>query len=193
MLRSTRGPLLTWIKYVIVAFGLQPPCGFPGGPAVYLPPADGHFLNREKLMGKIETTLKAEITRLSRRETKGLISKTVAELRRLRQRVAALERELRAIKAARAEEKAKTKIKAATETVVGEQTVRMSPRLIRSVRNRLGISQAKLAKLVGVSTLAVGNWELGKTKPRPESKARIAALRHLGRRETRRLLGGQGI
>ena len=144
-------------------------------------------------MGKIETILKAEITRLSRRETKGLISKTVAELRRLRQRVAALERELRAIKAARAEEKAKTKIKAATETVVGEQTVRMSPRLIRSVRNRLGVSQAKLAKLVGVSTLAVGNWELGKTKPRPESKARIAALRHLGRRETRRLLDGQGI
>ena len=140
-------------------------------------------------MGKIETTLKAEITRLSRRETKGLISKPVTELRRLRQRVGALEREIRAIKAARADEKTKTKIKAATETVVGEQTVRMSPRLIRSVRNRLGISQAKLAKLVGVSTLAVGNWELGKTKPRPESKARIAALRKLGRREARRLLG----
>jgi DNA-binding transcriptional regulator YiaG len=139
-------------------------------------------------MGKIETTLKAEIIRLSRHEVKGLISKPVTELRRLRQRVGALERELRAIKAARAEEKTKTKIKAATEIVVGEQTVRMSPRLIRSVRNRLGISQAKLAKLVGVSTLAVGNWELGKTKPRPESKARIAALRKLGRREARRLL-----
>ena len=54
-------------------------------------------------MGKIETTLKAEITRLSRHETKGLISKTIIELRRLRQRVVALERELRAVKAARAD------------------------------------------------------------------------------------------
>jgi DNA-binding XRE family transcriptional regulator len=139
-------------------------------------------------MGKIETTLKAEITRLSRRETRQLISKAISELRRLRQRLAGVERELQAIKAARAKEKATIKIKAVREPVLGEQTVRMSPRLIRAVRNRLGISQAKLAKLVGVSTLAVGNWELGKTKPRPESKARIAALRKLGRREARRLL-----
>jgi len=69
-------------------------------------------------------------------------------------------------------------------------TVRMSPTLIRSLRNRLGISQADLAKLVGVSTVAVGNWESGKSKPRPESKARVAALRGLGRREIKRLLAG---
>jgi DNA-binding transcriptional regulator YiaG len=139
-------------------------------------------------MGKIETTLKAEIIRLSRHETKGLISKTIAEGRRLRQRVVALERELRAMKAARANDKATMKIKAATGTVAGDQVVRLSPRLLRSLRARLGISQADLAKLVGVSAVAVGTWETGRSKPRPESKARIAALRGLGRREVRRLL-----
>jgi len=36
--------------------------------------------------------------------------------------------------------------------------------------------------------VAVGNWESGKSRPRDESKARIAALRSLGRREVRRLL-----
>ena len=64
----------------------------------------------------------------------------------------------------------------------------MTPRLIRALRSRLGISQAELAKLVGVSTVAVGQWESGRSRPRAESKARIAALRSLGRREVKRLL-----
>ena len=139
-------------------------------------------------MGKIETIFKAEIIRLSRRETRQLTAKAVAELRRLCQRVSALERELRAVKAARAEEQATMKIRAATETAAGEQGVRLSPRLLRSLRVRLGISQAELAKLVGVSTGAVGFWEAGRSKPRTETKTRIAALRSLGRREVGRLL-----
>ena len=145
-------------------------------------------------MGKVETVLKAEIARLSRRETRRLMTKHVEELRRLRRRVAELEHDVRALKAARAEEQVRTKIRAATETVAGGQaaTIRMTPRLIRSLRNRLGISQAELAKLVGVSTVAVGQWESGRSRPRPESKARIAALRSVGRREVRRLLTEPG-
>ena len=141
-------------------------------------------------MGKVETVLKAEIARLSRRETRRLMAKHVDELRRLRRRVTELARDVRALKTARAEEQVKTKIRAAAETVAGAQatTVRMSPMLIRSLRNRLGISQAKLAKLVGVSTVAVGQWESGRSRPRSESKARIAALRSVGRREVKRLL-----
>jgi len=143
-------------------------------------------------MGKIEMVLKAEIARLSRREARRLMTKHVEELRRLRRRVAELEHEVRSLKAARAEEQVKTKIRAVTESVAGAEvkTVRMSPKLIRALRNRLGISQAELAKLVGVSTVAVGQWESGRSRPRSESKARIAALRSLGRREARRLLGG---
>jgi DNA-binding transcriptional regulator YiaG len=153
-----------------------------------LPVTGCHDYKWEELMGKIETTLKAEITRLSRHETKGLISKSTVELRRLRQRVASLEHEVRALKASRAEDQTRTKIRTATETVAGEPAVRLSPRLIRSLRSRLGISQAELAKLVGMSTVAVGSWESGKSKPKSASKARIAALRSLGRREVRRLL-----
>lgn len=141
-------------------------------------------------MGKIEAVLKGEITRLARREAKALMGKHVDELRRLRKRVVSLERGIGAMKTALAQEQAKRKVTKAVETVAGEKgpTIRLSPRLIRSLRSRLDISQAELAKLVGVSTLAVGNWELGKAKPRAESKARIAALRSLGRREARRLL-----
>ncbi|NLX59556.1 MAG: helix-turn-helix transcriptional regulator [Phycisphaerae bacterium] len=143
-------------------------------------------------MGRLEATLKAEISRLARKEVRAMIAKPAEEVRRLRQRVASLERDLRSAKAARAEERAKAKVRTAVQAVASNETptVRMSPTLIRSLRNRLGISQADLAKLVGVSTVAVGNWESGKSKPRPESKARVAALRGLGRREIKRLLAG---
>jgi DNA-binding transcriptional regulator YiaG len=141
-------------------------------------------------MGKIETVLKTEITRLARRQARGLLSKAVAELRRMRLRVAALEREMRAVKVALAEERTRLKIRTAAETVATDQAapVRLSPRLIRTLRGRLKISQAELAKLVGVSTVAVGMWEGGRSRPRPETKARIVALRSLGRREAKRLL-----
>jgi len=144
-------------------------------------------------MGKVETVLKAEIARLSRRETRRLMTKHVEELRRLRRRVGNLAHEVRALKAARVEEQVKTKMQAATETAAGAQatTIRMTPRLIRSLRGRLGISQAELAKLVSVSTVAVGQWESGRSRPRSESKTRIAALRSVGRREVRRLLAGR--
>ena len=114
-------------------------------------------------MGKIEAVLKAEIVRLARRETKTLTAKHVGELRRLRQRIALLEREVRAVKAARAEDQLKTKIKTATETVAGEQAVRLSPRLIRSLRGRLGISQAELAKL----DIQVSDSTIRKYRPKP--------------------------
>ena len=145
-------------------------------------------------MGKIETALKAEITRLSRRETRSLVAKHVAELRRLRERVGALERELHAIKSARAVEQAKAKTKSVAEAVTAEKAAkaRLSPWLLKKLRGRLKVSQGELAKLVGVTAAAVGFWESGKSQPRPETKARIVALRSLGRREVRRLLAEQG-
>jgi len=175
-------------------WGRMPQAGFallPIGERVYCPRRVGHrYPLTEGSMGKIETVLKSEISRLARREAKALMGKHIDELRRLRKRVASLERELRGVKAARAQEQAKRKVTTAVATVAGEEgpAIRLSPWLIRSLRSRLGISQADLAKLAGVSTVAVGNWESGKSRPRDESKARIAALRSLGRREVRRLL-----
>jgi DNA-binding transcriptional regulator YiaG len=65
---------------------------------------------------------------------------------------------------------------------------RFSPRLFRSLRKRLAISQKELAALVGVTVGAVHQWENGKFEPREEKKGAIVALRKLGRREVRDLL-----
>lgn len=141
-------------------------------------------------MGKVETVLKAEIARLSRRETRRLMTKHVEELRRLRRRVSALDGEVRSLKTARAESEIKARFTTASETAAAadDSKRRLTPGLIRALRRRLKITQAQLAKLAGVSTVAVGTWESGATRPRPQTKARIVALRLLGRREVRRLL-----
>lgn len=145
-------------------------------------------------MGKIESTLKSEITRLSKRATRELISKHAEEIKKLRQRVIALERELDATKKAMARDHTKRKVRqAAAESTVGEgrSSARLSPRLIQSLRKRLNLTQGELARLVGVSTVAVSTWESGRSRPRDESKARIIALRSLGRRDVQRLLAEQ--
>jgi DNA-binding transcriptional regulator YiaG len=69
---------------------------------------------------------------------------------------------------------------------------RFSPRLIRSLRGHLGITQKELAILAGVTVGAVHQWESGHFKPGTKKKAVMVALRKLGRREVRKLLEGKG-
>jgi len=65
---------------------------------------------------------------------------------------------------------------------------RISPGLIKKLRARLGITQGKLATLVGVSTTAVGSWEYGKAKPEGHNREALVALRKLGKREVAGIL-----
>ena len=71
-----------------------------------------------------------------------------------------------------------------TATTDELQHARMSPRLIKSQRARLGLSRDAFAKLVGVSGGSVLAWEGGRSKP----KAAIVAVRKLGKREARNRL-----
>jgi DNA-binding transcriptional regulator YiaG len=68
---------------------------------------------------------------------------------------------------------------------------RFSPRLIRSLRRHLGVTQKELAILTGVTVGAVHLWESGQFKPSMKKKAVMVALRKLGRREVRKLLEGR--
>ena len=141
-------------------------------------------------MGKIETAVKSEIPRLAKKEiraTCGPLARDVRELKRtvsrLRRRVASLETAAREwTKQVRAQ---KAELKASEEEV---EAARFSPRLIRSLRKRLGLSQGQLATVVGVSTVSVGFWEQGKTRPTGPNRAALVALRKLGRRDVRRIL-----
>jgi DNA-binding transcriptional regulator YiaG len=65
---------------------------------------------------------------------------------------------------------------------------RFSPRLIRSLRRHLGITQRELAILTGVTVGAIHQWESGIFMPRDQKKGLLVALRKLTRREVKGLL-----
>jgi len=141
-------------------------------------------------MGRIETALKEEISRLARKEARQLQARTAQDVRRLKKRVADLQAQIAALKRERARELSKTRMAEAAQSAAARQggRIRLSPVLIKKLRHRLKISQPDLAALLDVSASAVGFWEVGRVQPRADTKARIAALRKLGRRDVQRLL-----
>lgn len=142
-------------------------------------------------MGVVERAIREEIVRLARRETRKLTEPLREEVKRLKKRtveqkalIGALERKLDGMQASsRLKEKT---AQAASGAVKG----RLSPRLIRVLRKRLKLSQQQFAKLLGVSAITIGNWEKGKSAPRPELKAKVLSLRGMGRREAKLLVAG---
>ena len=145
-------------------------------------------------MGKLEGMIKSEIVRLAKREmrkTSVPLGKDVRSLKgtvsQLRRTVLALER----FAAQRQKELAKGKVllEAAPEEV---EISRFSPRLIRSLRKHLGITQKELAILTGVTVGAVHQWESGMFKPGEKKKGMLVALRKLGRRDVRKLIEEKG-
>jgi DNA-binding transcriptional regulator YiaG len=141
-------------------------------------------------MGKVEGIIKAEIVRLAKREIRKIsvpLGRDVWTLKsavwQLRKTVLALER----FAAHQQKEMAKTKplLEASSEEV---KESRFSPRLIRSLRRHLGITQKELAILADVTVGAVHQWENGRFKPGLKKKALMVALRRLGRREVRALV-----
>jgi len=141
-------------------------------------------------MGKVEGIIKSEIVRLAKREIRKIsvplggdvwsLKSAISQLRKavlmLQRITASQQKEL---------EKRKVPLEATTEEI---KVSRFSPRLIRSLRGHLGITQRELATLTGVTVGAAHHWESGKFKPNMKKKAVIVALRKLGRREVRKLL-----
>ena len=141
-------------------------------------------------MGKMEQAFKAEIVRLTRKELRATCLPLAREVRQLKRIVRELCRTVRPLKALGSELEAQraaemARLQAAPEEV---KAARISPRLIKKLRSKLGISQGELALLVGVSAPAVAFWEQGKARPREQTKAALVALRKLGRRDVGKLL-----
>ncbi|NWF92629.1 MAG: helix-turn-helix domain-containing protein [Syntrophaceae bacterium] len=142
-------------------------------------------------MGKLEGIIKSEIVRLARREMRKISVPLGKDVRLLKNVVSQVRKAVLALERFAARQKAELEkgkvILAATPEEV--KASRLSPRLIRSLRKRLGITQKELAMLTGVTVGAVHQWESGLFLPRAEKKSALIALRKLGRREVKKLLG----
>ena len=142
-------------------------------------------------MPNIGAVLREEITRLSRRTTTVFcapLKKSVAGLKHI---VVAQRRAIEKLAQdnARLIADLNSRIARLPGITEGQAAhVRISARIIRAQRARLGLSQDEFAKLLGVSGHSVFLWEHSKATPRPKVKAGFAAVRQLGRREARQRL-----
>ena len=146
-------------------------------------------------MPNIALVLKGEITRIARKELRSQsqeIKKAAAQHRSqitaLRGRIDTLERQLR--KATKGASRA-APASDADEDADGQRH-RFSAKGFATQRERLGLSAAAMAKLLGVSGQSVYKWELGKARPRAKQLEAIAALRGVGKREAQSRLEALG-
>jgi DNA-binding transcriptional regulator YiaG len=150
-----------------------------------------HEINesKETRMGKIESTIKAEIQRLAKHEVKVVfrpLRKEVWEIRlklsNLLKAFTPMNRLAKEISESKAKE---PKLAASPEEV---KASRFTPERIRGLRKKLGISQRELGVLVGATIGAVLSWEKGKFKPQGEKKAALVALRKVRNRDVKKML-----
>ena len=135
-------------------------------------------------MPSIAAVFRQEIIRLARKEVKAqteAIRKANAQYRRdiarLKRQAAGLSRQVAYLERQERKRVAKGVPKANAE---GK---RFSLRGLMAHREKLDLSAADYAGLVGVTGQTIYNWEQGKSKPRDEQLASLVAVRGLGKRE----------
>ena len=140
-------------------------------------------------MGKIESTIKAEIQRLAKHEVKVVFRPLRKEVWGIRLKLSNLLKAftpMNRLAKEISESKAKEpKLAASPEEV---KASRFTPERIRGLREKLGISQRELGVLVGATIGAVLSWEKGKFKPQGEKKAALVALRKVRNRDVKKML-----
>jgi DNA-binding transcriptional regulator YiaG len=135
-------------------------------------------------MPNIAAALKQEMSRIARKEIKAQtepLRKANAQYRRdvaqLKRQATDLSRQLAYL------EQQERRRASATPSQVDIEGKRFSRRGLKTHREKLGVSAAEYAKLVGVTAQSVYNWEQGRAKPAAEQLASLLAIRGLGKRE----------
>ena len=141
-------------------------------------------------MGKLEATIKTEIMRLARRELHMVSAPLKRDVRSLKITASQLKKAVLPLERLAAQKqkelsKHETRLEAPLEEI---RQSRFSPRLLQSLRKRLGITQKELAILTGVTIGAAHLWETGKFRPKDNKLGALVALRKLNRRQVRELL-----
>jgi DNA-binding transcriptional regulator YiaG len=142
-------------------------------------------------MPNLSQVIKAEIARISRRETKiatdplrsavTALKKSAADLKR---RAAAIESDTRRLVAFYTALQTERQAQALQAT---DTKARITSKTVRALRSKLGLSQESFARLLGVSSQAVYIMEHkeGRLSLRSGTLANLLSVRGLGKREVR--------
>ena len=146
-------------------------------------------------MPNLMTVLKAEITRVARKEAKAALEPLLKQSGDTRSALADLKRRIDVLeKASKRLNVALVKPEPQPEPVSTGTREWISGKGVRSLRQKLGLSQAAFAKLVGVSLNAVCKWESkpGMLRLRDATKAGVMAVRGLNAKEAKTKLAEMG-
>lgn len=134
-----------------------------------------------------------EIRRLARKETKDEMQKLRVENADLRKQIGQMRQRMDSIerlskRAARTTEKVAARVSESTE----EETTRarVSAKTIRTMRERLRLTQGEMGQLLGVSGQSIYQWERkeGRLNLRSRTARAVLEMKSIGAREARRRL-----
>jgi DNA-binding transcriptional regulator YiaG len=144
-------------------------------------------------MSSLINSLKSEIARVARKELKDELLALRKASAAHRSEIAALKRQVKAlvtaVKAgARMSKSLGQKMPAVSASA--QPGIRFTAKRFAALRTKLGLTQAQMATLLGVSYLSVHKWEGGKAQPRAAQQQKIANVMKMGKREALRQLQG---
>ena len=140
-------------------------------------------------MGKLEGIIKDEIIRLAKREMRMKFVPLRRDVRSLKITASQLRKSVLGLQRVVSQQEKQVGPKPIPEVTPEDvKKARFSPRLIKSLRKHLGVSQRDMAKLAGVTAGAVFLWEKGIFEPRDDKKKVLLGLRKLGRQNAKKLL-----
>lgn len=132
----------------------------------------------------IAQALKAEISRVARKEVRTELQSLKKTTTKLRSDNADLKRRLAEVeKLVKQLSRGGTKKAAAIPADEFGKVPRFSAKRLAAQRARLGLSAANFGKLLGMSGATIYLWENGKTRPRESQMPGIAAIRLMSKRD----------
>lgn len=142
-------------------------------------------------MANLAALLKSEISRIARKEVRAETAALKKASAHYRSEIAALKKRIGDLESALKKLGKAGKPTPAAAAESESQSLRFRADGFASLRQKLGLSAAEMAGLLGVSAQSVYHWESGKSKPRAAQLAAIARVRKLGKREASALLAQQ--
>lgn len=133
-------------------------------------------------MSTFANQIKAEISRLAKKEVRAEILSLKKASVGYRSEIAALKRRVAEVEAALRKQGNGTRVKADSSAHEEQVSLRFRQAGFANLRKKLDISAADMGKLLGVSAQSVYHWETGKSKPRKSQLQAISAVRKMGRK-----------
>jgi DNA-binding transcriptional regulator YiaG len=134
-------------------------------------------------MSTFANQLKAEISRLAKKEVRAEVQSLKKASAGYRSEIAALKRRISSLEVMLKKQAKGTKVMPRESTGDEGSSLRFRVVGFANLRKKLGVSAAEMGKLLGVSAQSVYHWEAGKSKPRKSQLPAISAVRKMSKKD----------